>query len=239
MKLADFKDKYKGYRAFFIGNGPSIKETPLHLMKDEYCFGTNRVCQLYEHTDWRPTHYIAVTGNNMRMKDWFVDMMKAVDSGIPCFLTKWYYMFHNEALYYPPRRENIFPINTKKYLDKEGKALIAWSKDASDKVFQSRTVSMSFLQLAYWMGFNPLYLVGCDMGYKSFEKDKPDPSHWMEDYEVERSEEDAIRENTNMIRLHAGMAMLAPMVGAKVYNATIGGELETYPRVDIYEVLNE
>ena len=87
MKLADFKDKYKGHRAFFIGNGPSIKETPLHLMKDEYCFGTNRVCQLYEHTDWLPTHYIAVTGNNMLMKDWFVDMMKVVDSGIPCFLT--------------------------------------------------------------------------------------------------------------------------------------------------------
>ena len=238
MKLGDFKNRYVGHRAFFIGNGPSIKDTPLELLKDEYCFGTNRVIQLYERTDWRPTHYIAVTGENCKRKDWHDDMLKAIDTGIPCFLADWYFRKVSTPWYYPPKKDNVIYISAKRFSQEDGHRVVGWSTDIEDHVVQTRTVSVSFLQLAYWMGFNPLYLVGCDLGYTPFERGVKDPNHWLKDYDKERDLEDCIRENANMLYAHTGMAQLAKIVGAEVYNATIGGELEAYPRVDIYEVLN-
>jgi len=241
MKLSDYKDRYKGHRAFFIGNGPSIKHTPLELLKDEYCFGTNRVIQLYEHTEWRPTHYIAVSGENCKRKDWFNDMVKIIETGIPCFLANWLWKTdaNREKWYFPPTPDNVLKLFCMKLWDKDDNCVVGWSTNVESQVIQSRGVASGWMQLAYWMGFNPLYLVGCDLGYKPFDLGKDDPNHWLSNYDKERGEEDCIRENEVMHYAHHRLAQLAKEVGCEVYNATIGGELEAYPRVDLYELLDD
>ena len=237
MKLGDFKDRYKGHRVFFIGNGPSIKETPLEKLKDQYCFGTNRVIQLYEHTSWRPTHYIAVTGENCRLADWYLDMVKVIDTGIPCFLPRQYYLGQTGDWFYPPMRHNTMLLNLIKYYDNDGKPIPGWSTDVEDRIIQTTSVSTSFLQLAAWMGFNPIYLLGCDLNYKAFDGGK-DPNHWKDDYEKERTQEAADRDNNNMQMAHKEIRKITAQLGIEIYNATIGGSLEAYPRRDIYKVLN-
>src|SRR5512135_2231307 len=42
-KLAALKDSHKGERCFLIGNGPSLRSTDLSRLKNEFCFGFNRI----------------------------------------------------------------------------------------------------------------------------------------------------------------------------------------------------
>ena len=46
-RLAALKDIHKGQRAFIIGNGPSLKQTDLTKLKNEFTFGMNRIYLLF------------------------------------------------------------------------------------------------------------------------------------------------------------------------------------------------
>jgi len=50
QRLKKFQNLYDGKRCFVIGNGPSLKNTDLSLLKDEYTFGMNRIYLAFE--DW-------------------------------------------------------------------------------------------------------------------------------------------------------------------------------------------
>lgn len=240
MQLLDFKDKYKGHRAFFVGHGPSLRKTPLHLMKDEYCFGCNKVYLLFEQTEWRPTHYIAATSHNCYLKDWALGMEKAAETGIPCFLADWYWDEETPKWFHPPEGDNVMRIPAMRLRQPDGTSMAGWSSDCSKEIYSHRTVSLLFMQLAHWMGFGPLYLVGCDIDYKTKDFNEPDPNHWNVNYDAfPRSQENADKENLQMHQAHLAMSMLAKHNNVEVYNATIGGKLEAYPRVDIFEVLGE
>lgn len=39
--LSELKDKYQGERCFVIGNGPSLRDTDVAKLKDEFTFGMN------------------------------------------------------------------------------------------------------------------------------------------------------------------------------------------------------
>lgn len=244
MRLTDFKGKYRGHRAFFIGNGPSLNQTPLHLMKDEYCFGTNKVYDLFEVTDWRPTHFVAITNENWKYKDWAEAIEKIVATGIPCFLSDRYWIYYEigrtHDWYKPPEGDNVIQIKARKLMrDRNGEmiSITGWATDIEEFIISHRTVSMVFLQLAHWMGFSPLYLVGCDLGYKPHFEGEPDPNHWNTNYEHRKTVYRARYDNIRMKRVHGIMSKIAKREGIEVYNATIGGELEAYERVDIYDIL--
>ena len=49
------KNKYKNKRVFLIGNGPSLKKTPLHFLKNEYTIVFNRFNLFFERINWIPT----------------------------------------------------------------------------------------------------------------------------------------------------------------------------------------
>jgi hypothetical protein len=66
-RLAALKDVHKGRRAFIIGNGPSLRQTDLSKLKNEFTFGMNRIYLLFPepHTLFRSTTWSL---NNLRMK---------------------------------------------------------------------------------------------------------------------------------------------------------------------------
>lgn len=252
MKLSDFKDKYKGERCFFIGNGPSINETPLEKLIGEYAFGCNKVADLFGITPWRPTHYVGVTRLLGALPDWQASMVKAIDTGIPCFLAGWLWLYGRQAMGYhehidsikpewkhPPERSNVIQFNGLKLSSSTKGQSTGFSGDAENVIIVHRSVSLVWIQLATWMGFGPLYLLGCDGGYKPFKRGEPDVNHWNPNYDdFERTEAHCEHENTGMAQAHKEMKVICDKLGVEVYNATVGGELEAYPRVDIHELLD-
>lgn len=59
-RVLELKDAHKGKRCFIIGNGPSLRADDLDKLENEYTFGANRIFNIYEQTNWRPSYYIAV-----------------------------------------------------------------------------------------------------------------------------------------------------------------------------------
>lgn len=83
------------------------------------------------------------------------------------------------------------------------------------------------IQIAVSLGYDEIYLVGCDLGYKDNE-----PSHFDPAYEHGK-ERPARLANLNTLTAH----MIAKRSSTvPIFNATIGGDLEVYPRVQ-YESL--
>ena len=237
-------------RAFIIGNGVSLKETPLQLLQGEITFGMNRIHKLYSETSWRPTYYVLTDIQNLDPEPglagedaWVHDTLIHVESGERCFFwsllgavienhRKPYNVEDQNVTYLKICQEHIV-MNA----DSEGRPE-AWHLPGLCKFGTGLAVAM---QLAVQMKFNPLHLVGCDLGYKARESlDAPDPNHFCDDYGSRdaMTEEEADNRNRTLVHAHRMAKAACDEREITVYNSTIGGELEVYPRYDLMEVLN-
>ena len=57
-RIMELKGSHKGERCFIIGTGPSLTVEDLNLLKNETTFATNRIYEVFDKTDWRPTYYV-------------------------------------------------------------------------------------------------------------------------------------------------------------------------------------
>jgi hypothetical protein len=87
-------------------------------------------------------------------------------------------------------------------------------------------------QIAVLEKFNPIYFVGCDLGY-----DEQGLNHFDDDY-GNWNEMDQAERNETEGWMHEIIKKECDERGILVLNATVGGQLEAYPRVKIEDVLN-
>ena len=88
------------------------------------------------------------------------------------------------------------------------------------------------IQLAVVEGFDEIYLIGCDLGYVANEN-----NHFHVDYAPKQrallAESKAIKRNEVTKMAHE---YVLRNIEIPIYNATIGGELEVYQRVNYEEL---
>jgi len=53
-RLTALKDKHRGERCFIIGNGPSLRNTDLSCLRNEYTFGMNRIYLISRKSGLKP-----------------------------------------------------------------------------------------------------------------------------------------------------------------------------------------
>jgi len=94
------------------------------------------------------------------------------------------------------------------------------------------------LQQGYLEGYNPIYVIGCDLGFKGRPRDcEEDHDHFSPEYNLNyASEERAKIDNETHQDFHRMAYEYCKARGVNIFNAGIGGELEAYPRVD-YDTL--
>ena len=242
--IESFKNKYQGHRAFILGNGPSLVETPLNLLKNEFTFAMNRISLIYEKVEWRPS-FFSCTTTNVENPDWRRDVEKTLSLGIPSFI--W-----DKLKQHVSSTPNIHYINCTHGSEIASKALEDWwSYDVAESVCKFGSSILVALQIAVYMGFGPIYLIGCDLGFRD-EKDENgrvipnasggnDPNHFDPGYGtpgISYSKAfDVNKLNTNMLAAHTLALNAARKAGVQIYNATLGGELEIYPRVNLFDIL--
>ncbi len=242
--IKTFKNKFKNKRCFIVGNGPSLNVTDLELIKDEYSFGMNRIALLYNEFSWRPTFYICTTTNIYR-PEWEKDIFKSIDLGITSFVWDKF-----TDLVKP--RKSIYYLNCT-----EGKKVTKkaqrkwWSDDISKKICKFGTSMIVAFQIAFYMGFDPIYIVGADLGYSdeklsllnktlryfNIKTKSKDTNHFSEKYGTPGLR--AADLNSNMLAAHRLTYRVSKEKRVKIYNATIGGQLEIYPRVDYNSLFNK
>jgi hypothetical protein len=120
-------------------------------------------------------------------------------------------------------------------------AVPRFSTDASRVLYCGQSVTYINLQLAFFMGFTEVYLIGMDFDYVIPEShkrtgdvllsDTDDMNHFHKDYFGKgKTWKDP---KLDRVLCNYKMAKLAfESVGREIFNATIGGKLEIFRRVD-------
>lgn len=220
-KLLDYKDKHKGERCFIIATGPSLTMEDIESLKNEKTISMNSICRLYTETDWRPT-YFAVQDNYVFKN--LQDIIR-LHKEVPVFISD------NIWKRFKREREWIeFPTDTlyHAYDMKLGKYYAKFSDDAYDIVYDGYSIAYSCIELAVYMGFKEIYLLGADCTYFG------EKEHFVESGVEDRSRKYA---TPKLIVGYEKVKEYADVHGIKVYNATRGGVLEVFPRIELKDVL--
>lgn len=227
MKLKDLKNSNKCKRCFIIGTGPSLKIEDLEALKNEIVFAPNRIYELFEKTDWRPTYYLS---QDHKLIQNFIDKIKTVEAE-KIFLP---IEFKNEFI---GDKYNFFVLKEKNYYPKSA----PFSKDISKYLAQGFTVTYGAIQIAAYMGFTEIYLLGIDHNYNIIrdakgnvvrDKNAVNYADGIKDFKgnLPRIEETTIAYET--------AEKLSKKLGIKIYNCTRGGKLEAFERRNLEDVLN-
>lgn len=227
--LSSFKDKYKGERCFFIGNGPSLKPEDLTKLYEnrEITFAFNRIYNIFDLTPWRPDYYIS---QDEKMISGCLDAVDRQPLGvklIPIEL-KWYYNVNiKDAVY--------FRLN---WNQNENPDEFKFSDDIAREVYSSSTVTYSAAQFAAFMGFSEIYLIGVDHHFHISKNNKGETvvDDSVKDYFSDKYNEDRNNlyiPNTEKSSLtYIALKNQCEKRNIKVFNATRGGKLEVFTRVD-------
>lgn len=227
--LAAYKGKYAGRRCFLIGNGPSLRAEDLTRLHEagEITFAFNRVYNIFEQTPWRPTFYIS---QDEKMLGGCVDAVDGQTMGvkfIPVQLNWWHGIFVRDAVYF-----NMF------HQEAEDPRKFSFSDDIAHGVYNSSTGMYTAAQMAAYMGFTEIYLIGVDHHFRVSQNDRGEivVDNSVKDYFTEKYNEDKDRlyiPNTERSTLtYVAMKEHCNRRGIRVFNATRGGKLEVFERVD-------
>ncbi len=240
-RFEELKGKYKGNRVFLLGNGPSLNKTPLHLIKNEYKMCCNRFNLFFERLNWFPDFYIAV--DDLVIKDAYKEINTDV---IPNVTLSFFPDIHPSNVEIKNKliidRENILWLNT----DKPEFSLNL------PKCGINKTVINAGLQVLAFLGFDEIYLLGMDMTFREQSVQKKNSRNWIAEKDDDPNHFDpryfGKSRSYHNPTVHEMIDTLAEGKkffyehNVKVYNATVGGKLEVFPRVnfnDLFEIDND
>lgn len=223
-ELRKLKDKFLGERCFIVGNGPSLKISDLDKLKDEYTFAFNRIYYVFNDTDWRPTFY-CIQDDKM--------IMNSIDKIKTCIKTryifapidfKFFYNINLNTSYYFCQRRNTDISN------------IYFSESIDKGISVCNTVTYTAIQLAVYMGFTNIYLIGIDHCFnKVIDSNGNITKRNINNYfceEYDKDKDDLYIPNLDLSTKAYERALsytkLHPSI--KILNATRGGELEVFNR---------
>jgi hypothetical protein len=147
-KIKSYKNIHQGKRCFIVANGPSLAKTNLDLLTNEYTFGMNRIYLYSPKSTFRPSYYVAV--NELVLEQFYNEIIALA---MPKFLNwnqrKNFKQHHGEIIYLKPK--NVLSDS--------------FQTDLTKPMVFGATVTFVTLQLAYYLGFKKVVLVGLDHDY--------------------------------------------------------------------------
>jgi hypothetical protein len=222
-RLAELKDIHRGKRAFVIGNGPSLRQTDLTKLKNEFTFGMNRIYLLFPELGFHTTYFCAT--NDLVIEQFHDDILALP---MPRFLA-W-----RSHRHFSPQLP-ITQIPTFVFTSYTGPR---FSPDARGRVWEGATVTNLALQLAFHMGFEQVIIIGVDHNFtskgdanKTVVSQGDDPNHVHPDYFGKGIKWQLPDLDTSEIG-YAFAREAYQKAGREVLDATVGGKLTIFPKVD-------
>ena len=218
-------NKYKGIRGFVIANGPSLKIDDLDKLCNEITIASNKIYLAFEKTNWRPNYYticdeVLASKINNEVQNYNLIVHAPINIGVN-FLGCDVFYWKNLSAPKRPQYENL-----------------KFSADYTKGVYSGYSITYQNIQLAAHLGLHPIYLLGCDHSYKG-EKDKrkigiiknDQNNHFIKNYRLPGEKVNAAPiERMTVAHYHANE--YAKKNNIQIINATRGGKLEVYDRVE-------
>lgn len=230
-ELFRFKDIHTGKRCFIVATGPSVRIEDLDVLhrNREICLSVNKIYRCFDRTEWRPD-YLGIADRRT------VEDMEHDIPSLPGEIFICDNSYHKDG-FSKFTSVNYFHTAFERY--KDG---VHWfSEDITEGVVWGKTITYDFaIQFAVYMGFKEIYLLGVDMNAAystSFEKGM----HFIDDYwteeEARKHRPSVLFEKDEDMRdfilsAYEQAKYYAETHGINIYNATRGGQLEVFERVD-------
>lgn len=228
-RLAKYGGLYAGQRCFIVANGPSLRPEDLDMLAraGEITFGMNRIYKLFDQTEWRPTFYVCEDELIAQSQQKEIESIPSRERFIPAEL-KWYHdvKIRNAALFHINYNENRrFPYS--------------FSTDIAKQIDCRGTVTFTCMQIAAYMGFSRIYLLGVDHNYRvtidingNQVTDPNAKDYFCENYDADIKDQ-VVHDMGNNTRAYMDAKAFCEHSGKHlIYNATRGGKLEVFERVD-------
>lgn len=217
--LRKLKNIAKKNRCFIVATGPSLTIEDLEKLKNEDCFSMNSIVLLFDKTDWRPTYY--------GIQDPFV--YEKIKQNVDEASIKYKLFGHRLSKYKLPKNSYVFPHNLLNHKIPHRPYNSKFSNDIYSEVYDGYSITYSLVQIAVYMGYKEIYLIGADTNYKKGKQ------HIVEHGVVDANYSDA---GNKMIEAYKVAKKFADENQIEIYNATRGGMLEVFPRIDLDELLD-
>jgi len=154
-----FKDLHKGETCIVVANGPSLKEVPVEFLRRYVTLGCNRISMMTETHGFAPTYYACMGWNQVdtpEKRETFWEMLDHPDCKAAFINRMWAHEFPYENVYtiLGGRYYGVEPVQTK-----------GFSYDPLHVSGLGYTMVFVLLQIAYYMGFETVLLVGLDHHY--------------------------------------------------------------------------
>ena len=254
QSLDSFSKSNKSESIVIVGNGPSLMNTPLNFKFPS--FAMNRISMLYKETTWRPDYFLCTT-TNIADSGWRADIMQSLDLQIPCFV--WEDLLKN----IPDHYTNIVPVKCAfgDVVTNEP-SLSLWCENPLDSpVSKFGTSLLVAVQLAVFMGYSNIYLVGCDLNFSepplkirvvrkliyvlnkftagqgfTLDVNFNDANHFSPSYGTPGFKAKTL--NENMQCAHDIIKLASSKYNFSVFNCSLSDGLKTYERIPISHILS-
>lgn len=237
-RLNGLRNKFAGERIFIMGNGPSLNKTPLDKLENEFVFGLNRISLLFDRVSWRPTFFTAF---DVRVVPDNSDEFSNLDIEYKFFSARYKKLLGEKPNHYWHHTKGFY--------------------DGFESCFEPTvpftgfggggTIAIIAIELAFFMGFKEIYLIGTDVSYSvpktviqsgkdvfgdgvklNLESTKDDDQNHFDPRYFGAGKK---WHNPNVRDMKIGFSRAASYIeqrGGRLLNATIGGELDQVQRVE-------
>lgn len=217
------RNRHIGERCFITCTGPSLQIADLERLKNEYTFGVNSIIMAYSKTEWRPTYYAMIDIYNL---GGFLSTHPVTGGK---FAQREAFFHYRTKLKNRGCDEKYCLINyANHWKGRIKKQKCKLSDNPGVCIYDCFTVTNMAIQLAIHMGFKEIYIIGADCNYD------PKKMHFIET-EIDNKFRGAkwfpgVVEKS--IIGYKSAKKFAEKHGVKIFNATRGGMLEVFERVD-------
>lgn len=224
-KIEQLKSSESG-RCFIVATGPSLTIDDVKKLKNEKTFGVNSLCKIFEQLDWETTYYV------IQDRGVFHTLYEEIRKFKTTMFIHADQHFEQKYLAGIKCEKYIFPRYYGNHIWNRRNLKTGFSKDARLIIHEGYTVAYVALQLAAYMGFKEIYLLGADCNYSKDENKQHfvKSGYYATNYATIGNE---------MLYAYSVAKKELDRMGVKVFNATRGGMLEIFPRVDLDEVLKK
>lgn len=217
-KLSQYKKKFDGRRCFIIATGPSLTEFDYLSLRDEVTIGVNGLCLWFKEKH-QETSFFVVSDEEVfdRVKDTLSSLKNTI-----VFISE-----RVAAKREVPKQFFLFPVDIwNRYMTNDSSKRL--SNDISVCSYDEETVVFHAIQIALFLGFKEIYLLGTDCNYDQ-----------KKVYAVDHGKKVDKSVGPKMIRSYQVVKKYENIYNFQVFNATRGGMLEVFPRVDLDAIINK
>jgi len=219
----EFQNKHRGQRCFIVGNGPSLSALDLDKLHEnsECSLASNKINLLFNKTSWRPDYYFVADAIAMPPEEELCNLSSTIFADVARASEK---LCRDNIFYFEQDPSPFFynyPYNAK------------FNAEVA-QVYYGGSITHCCMQIAAGMGFSEIYLLGMDHVF---------PRHISHDGNIiENGEVKAHFYKKNSVGTSSTMDLVNRSFmkareyceghGIKICNATRGGALEIFERVD-------